>query len=228
MKHTLRVLSVVAGLSVLGIICFLLWPAELRERYGDEVFKLTYQFLLLVVIGGALSFLYQEFQHQREQREAELVLQRQFLADLLEVNHAAMKVRRLLQAKAREYVPATKVTLLHAKPYEEQMLALIDVHLDFQSLESRAESISLSHPITAELAANLRSIDKYLSDIVSEYADHFSAFTGQPPTRQLNELRHVADFIAKFNPKSTFFDAFRKPFRAAVGTLQWVIIQQSG
>lgn len=117
---------------------------------------------------------------------------------------------------------------MHAKPYEEQMLALIDVHLDFQSLESRAESISLSRPIIDKLQANLRSIDKYLNDIVSEYADHFSAFTGQPPTRQLNELGHLADFIAKYNPKSSFASAFRQPFRAAVGTLQWVIIQQSG
>jgi hypothetical protein len=89
MKYTLRVLSAVAGLCFLGTICFLLWPTELKQRLGDDVFKLTYQFLLLVVIGGALSFLYQEFQHQREQREAERVLQRQFLVDLLEVNQAA-------------------------------------------------------------------------------------------------------------------------------------------
>ncbi len=161
-------------------------------------------------------------------REAERVLQRQFLADLLEVYQAAMKVRRLLQAKAREHIPATTVMLVHANPYEEQMLALLDVHLDFQSLESRAETISLSRPITAKLAANLRSIDKYFNEIVSEYADHFSAFTGQPPTRQLNELGHVADFIAKYNPESTFAIAFRKPFRAAVATLQGVIIQRSG
>jgi len=238
MKYTLRVLSAVAGLCFLGTICFLLWPKELKERLGDDVFKLTYQFLLLVVIGGALSVVYQEFQRhrddeakQREQdaarREAERVLQRQFLADLVEVYQAAMKVRRLLQAKAREHIPATTVMLVHANPYEEQMLALLDVHLDFQSLESRAETISLSRPITAKLAANLRSIDKYFNDIVSEYADHFSAFTGQPTTRQLNELGHVADFIAKYNPESTFAIAFRKPFRAAVATLQGVIIQRS-
>ena len=91
-------------------------------------------------------------------REAERVLQRQFLADLLEVYQAAMKVRRLLQAKAREHIPATTVMLVHANPYEEQMLALLDVHLDFQSLESRAETISLSRPITVKLAAHLRSI----------------------------------------------------------------------
>jgi len=238
MKYTLRVLSAVAGLCFLGTICFLLWPKELKERLGDDVFKLTYQFLLLVVIGGALSVVYQEFQRhrddeakQREQdaarREAERVLQRQFLADLVEVYQAAMKVRRLLQAKAREHIPATTVMLVHANPYEEQMLALLDVHLDFQSLESRAETISLSRPITAKLAANPRSIDKYFNEIVSEYADHFSAFTGQPPTRQLNELGHVADFIAKYNPESTFAIAFRKPFRAAVATLQGVIIQRS-
>ncbi|PYI42957.1 MAG: hypothetical protein DMF12_05120 [Verrucomicrobia bacterium] len=58
MKYTLRVLSAVAGLCFLGTICFLLWPKELKERLGDDVFKLTYQFLLLVVIGGcALSCL---------------------------------------------------------------------------------------------------------------------------------------------------------------------------
>ena len=170
--------GVVAGLCFLGTICFLLWPKELKERLGDDVFKLTYQFLLLVVIGGALSVVYQEFRRhrddeakQREQdaarREAERVLQRQFLADLVEVYQAAMKVRRLLQAKAREHIPATTVMLVHANPYEEQMLALLDVHLDFQSLESRAETISLSRPITAKLAANPRSIDKYFNEIVS-------------------------------------------------------------
>ena len=240
MKYTLRVLSAVAGLCFLGTICFLLWPKELKERLGDDVFKLTYQFLLLVVIGGALSVVYQEFQRHRDDEAKQRGARRCQAggracsattipcADLLEVYQAAMKVRRLLQAKAREHIPATTVMLVHANPYEEQMLALLDVHLDFQSLESRAETISLSRPITAKLAANLRSIDKYFNDIVSEYADHFSAFTGQPPTRQLNELGHVADFIAKYNPESTFAIAFRKPFRAAVATLQGVIIQRSG
>src|SRR5262249_60709001 len=46
-----RVLSAVAGLCFMFTICFLLWPTELKERLGADVFKLTYQFLLFVVIG---------------------------------------------------------------------------------------------------------------------------------------------------------------------------------
>jgi hypothetical protein len=258
MKYPLRVLSAVAGLSFLFTICFLLWPTELKERLGDDVFKLTYQFLLLVVIGGALSVVYQEFQHrrddeatkfqqrrddeakdlqrrrddeakQREQdaarREAERVLQRQFLGDVLEAYKAAKKVRRLLRAKARKYIPETRVALVDAKPYEEQMLFLLDIQLDFESLKRRAKSISRSPPINTELAVKLESIEKYLNHIVDEYSDHFSEFTGQPPRRQLNEICHVAEFIAKRDPQSKFATEFQEPFHAAVETLQTLIIQ---
>src|SRR4029077_3709866 len=124
-KQTLTVIGTVVALSLLGIIAFLVKPAQIKEHLGEDVFKLTYQFLLLVVIGGALSLIYQEFQHHREEeskafererddvakkkerdaatREAERSLQRQLLTEVVEAYNAAKKVRRLLRAKATEY-----------------------------------------------------------------------------------------------------------------------------
>src|SRR5213596_2092945 len=148
-KQTLTVIVTVLALSLLGIIAFLVKPAQIKEQLGEDVFKLTYQFLLLVVIGGALSLIYQEFQYQRDQdakaferdaatREAERGLQRQLLTEVVEAYNAAKKVRRLLRAKATKYPPATIVS--HITPRQQFSANPISTKhstdLSFQSNES--------------------------------------------------------------------------------------------
>src|SRR5439155_18473155 len=195
-KQTLTVIVTVLALSLLGIIAFLVKPAQIKQQLGEDVFKLTYQFLLLVVIGGALCLIYQEFQYQRDQdakaferdaptREAERGLQRQLLTEVVEAYNAAKKVRRLLRAKATKYPPATIVSVVQAQPYDEQMLALMDTQLNFEQLERRAESNPHLFPTDTKLAVNLDLTGKYLNKILSEYADEFSKFSGEPPTQKL-------------------------------------------
>jgi hypothetical protein len=77
---------------------------------------------------------------------------------------------------------------VQAQPYDEQMLALMDTQLNFEQLERRAESNPHLFPTDTKLATNLESIGKYLNKILSEYADEFSKFSGEPPTQKLNHL----------------------------------------
>ena len=209
----------------MGTIAFLLWPNRVRALIdNNDVFKLTYEFLLIGVIGGALSLFYQNVQRQREIREAERGLQRQLLREVIQAYNDAKRVRRLLRAKARDN-PAMKDTLVRAQPYDEQMQILLDVQLDFEAFKHQAQSNSLLFPADSGVQADLDSIEKYLNEIVGEYETHFSLFTGgPPPTLPLARLCKLKDFIAKRQDGTHFDKRFKGPFHSVVAALQKLII----
>jgi hypothetical protein len=225
MKRTLAV-TVLLALSFVGTIAFLLWPNRVRAVIDDnDVFKLTYEFLLIGVIGGALSLFYQNVQHQREVREAERGLQRKLLREVIQAYNDAKKVRRLLRAKARDE-RAMKDTVIRAQPYDEQMQVLLDIQLDFEAFKHQAaQSNPGLFPADSGVHAGLDSIEKYLNEIVGEYETHFSLFTGgPPPTLPLAQLRKLQDFIAKRKDGSDFDKRFKGPFHSVVAALQKLII----
>ena len=101
MKRTLLV-TVILVVTLPLVIAFIIWPHRVEEVIvHDKVFELTYQFLLIGVVGGALTIFYQSIQRQRDAREAERGLQRQLLMDVVQAYNGAKKVRRLVRAKAR-------------------------------------------------------------------------------------------------------------------------------
>jgi hypothetical protein len=227
---TVTAILVILALSFVG--AFLLWPNHVRARIdNNDVFKLTYQFLLIGVIGGALSLFYQSVQHQREVREAENQhkrevreaergLQRQLLRDVIQAYNGAKKVRRLVRAKARD-----KSMNVRAQPYDEQMQILLDIQLSFEAFKHQAQANPQLFPPSSGVQAGLDKIEKYLNKIVDEYETHLSSFTGRPAaTLPLAQLGALEEFIAERRANTDFDKRFKGAFHDVVAGLQKLII----
>jgi hypothetical protein len=218
MKRALAV-TVILVVTVILIIAFLVWPNRVRALIDhDKVFELTYQFLLIGVIGGALTLFYQSVQRQRDVREAERGLQRQLLIEVVQAYNGAKKVRRLVRAKARAN------DLIRGEPYDEQMESLLDIQLNFESLKHQAEANPQLFPINSGVRNALESIETYLNRIMDEYEKKLSLFAGAPATLPLAQLGELKEFIADHRA-GTDFDKFLKgAFHNLVAALQKLII----
>ncbi|SDI38748.1 hypothetical protein SAMN04487926_11623 [Paraburkholderia steynii] len=217
-------ICVVVVLSLLGILAFWIWSIRTGQLETD-LLRLTFQFLLIVVIGGALSFVYDEFQYARDisakqfeadsaVREAQRVLQREFLKDVIQAYNAAKKVRRLLRARA------IHKGIVYKEAYDEHMQALMDIQLEFEAFRIRTENQTLF----PGLEGKLKSIEEYLGNVLRDYERYFSSFAGQPPTHPLAPLQNLEEFTASFKPMTRFSEQFKKPFHEIVDALQNLIV----
>jgi hypothetical protein len=218
MKRTLLV-GVIIVVTVPLVIAFIIWPDLVQEHIVHEkVFELTYQFLLIGVVGGALTIFYQSIQRQRDAREAERGLQRQLLMEVVEAYNGAKKVRRLVRANARIN------DSIRAQPYDEQMRSLLEVQLTFESLKHQAEANPQLFPKNSGVCAALDSIEKYLNKIVDEYEKKFSLFAGGQAKLPAAQFDKLQEFIADHRAGADFDKFLKSAFHNVVAALQKLII----
>jgi hypothetical protein len=230
MKLTTSSIIAVTFVALAGVAAFIVWRPAIESSLGTDAFKLTYQFLLVSVVGGAVSAIYKEFQRQRDEqtkrteqsaatREAKRTLQRQFLTDGVAAYNAAKKARRLLRAKAIEPGPNAQI---HRQPYDDQMQALMDAQLAFEAL---VERVRASPTLFPGLESDFDAIEKYLSEILKEYESRLSQFTGTPPTLVLTSAAKLAEFTANYSPGSDFDVKFKQQFDRITKRLQDLITE---
>ncbi len=170
----------------------------IQSNLDSEVFKLTYQFLTVVVVGGGLSALYKLFTVQRARAQEREALLRRLHSELLDAYNVAKRVRRKLRAyfgydsDAKAFHPDAHLT---AVQYSEQLATLTGAQLTFESYAIRAEDKQLGFKTSNELEVHLRSVEKYLNKIIDEYALKLQSFQGTPPAMQLSELPKLRGFI---------------------------------
>jgi ABC-type bacteriocin/lantibiotic exporter with double-glycine peptidase domain len=61
------VILTITVLSLLLAFIFIIYPENLKQRLDSEVFKLTYQFLMLIVLGGGVSLLFSIYSKTRDE-----------------------------------------------------------------------------------------------------------------------------------------------------------------
>jgi hypothetical protein len=49
------------GSALIGVALFIILNDPLQQKMGSETFKLTYQFLIIAVVGGAVSFIFSDY-----------------------------------------------------------------------------------------------------------------------------------------------------------------------
>ena len=65
----MTIIAVLVTVSVFSAVALVLWREPLTNFLGADIFKITYQFSLLTVLGGAVSYLFRELSREREERE---------------------------------------------------------------------------------------------------------------------------------------------------------------
>jgi hypothetical protein len=207
---------ITVALASIGVFAFLIRGQQIRPMLDTEVFNLTYQFLLIVVIGGAVSLLYTQFSDERDRAQEHRVLLRQMHSELLSAFNAAKRVRRTLRARVGCASGVSAMCVVNAAEYEEQIDLLMEAQFTFEVYAKRASDPQLFFGRGEELGTELGTVEDYLNDIIDEYEDRLKSFEGTPPIKPLAKLPKLAEFIGPYKDAHSFQQKFKYPFRRAL------------
>jgi hypothetical protein len=211
MKRPIIVGAVVGVASIVSIVLITLVDPAIRSQLGVELIKTLLQVVVIVIFGGTVSLLMEDFNRQRARADAHNDLRKSLLNRLIRAHKDTKRARRLLRAKQ---------TLSN---YDEQIEVISDLELD---VESVAEEIQTSRPIFAhpdELAASLRSMTDYLRLLINEYENLRPKLREEALSNRFT-LARLHDLVGPYK-ESGFSTEFTKSYRKAIDVIQRDILK---
>jgi hypothetical protein len=205
------------------VIVFITKPEATKQFLGNEgdLFKLTYQFLLITVIGGGVALVFKQLDRWREMRQS----LREMHVELLQAFNQAKTVRRQLRAQLGTVAAVNPDTEISAELYDDQMDSLSDAQLIFEIHAKRAKDNSLWFWGNPKLSAPLHKVEAYLNDIIKEYQKERTKFSGSSPRRRIGDLPKLVEFIGPYSQAAAFKDNFKYPMRDALEALGKAVLR---
>ncbi|WP_030334730.1 hypothetical protein [Micromonospora parva] len=219
-----------ALLAMAAAAILIIWHDSATRVVGADGYKTLLQFLLVVVLGGGVSLLYQAFNRQAEQRAERFKLaedrataireiRQRYLAELVVLYNAVKRARRLLRARAQIHTTAGDGKLRVAT-YDEQLQLLLDAQL---SLELMIRNVNAEGEVfhgVPELVLFLKSTEEYLRELITEYETVMPRVPSG--TTEIPTPPKLADFIGPYE-HSEFRPDFIRPVQAAMAAVQSLI-----
>lgn len=201
---------VITALSFLFLT--LLWMnvrqrAFLESIFGQEIHKMNYQFIVVIILGGFVGALYRMWSKSEEKLLAERTernrVRRQYFSNLNRAVNRLLKLKFETDAK----VVQDNKTVLH-KEYHLIMNALTNLMLRFQTLQKAIElrkSELYGELRGVKVVENLKKAVAYLNDIVIEYdlKSNIGLWKGDPLNCPLDELKFLKEFYLAQAPFRT-------------------------
>lgn len=206
-----------AVIGFIGVVIFLIFGKEISPSFEPSVFRLTYQFFLLAVLGGALSFLFKELSREKQLRRFNDERLREIHSDLLTAFNQAKTVRRILRAFV--YFADEGGESVLREDYDGQMRELNTAQLVFETYSKRAKYNELWFEEAKDLPKNLEAIESYLNAILGEYQERRKRFDGDPPSYPLSELPMLKEFVGPDDEWQLFDKMFKTPMRETLQSL---------
>jgi len=227
MQRTLLTITVATALALAAVVACLIWSTAIENVIGKDTFQKTYGFLLVVVIGGALSLVYKEYERGRQEQIQDLALRREFYDSLIVAYNDAKRIRRLIRARALT-MPADDTAsgpLVCFAAYDEYMQQLNDVQLSIELMLRQAQGDSVLYGAASDLEKNLTRMKTYLREVGREYELHLHDFTGEPPTLSLSKLELLKKFIGSTSGEVTghFWQGYVEPAYGAISATQTLL-----
>jgi hypothetical protein len=209
------------ALAVIGVWMFLFLGKPLIAHLGTELFTLTYEFLLMIVIGSGVSVLFQTVSHGREVRDRHRVLQRELHQELVSGYNDAKRARRLLRARGRAANGAAHPALgMNAAEYDRQLEALSSAQLSIELAVRRIEMNRSLFPRHADLLRALTTVGKYLNSIIDEWEEIRPTLTKSRTPLLMTSLPELHAFIQHYADSPRFREGFKNPFDQALRLLE--------
>lgn len=208
-------------LASIGALLFLLLGNEIKRYLDDDVFKLTYQFILLVVIGGATGLIFKQVASERDASEADREKRRTVHDELLHAYNIVKRIRRSLRASIGYESAGTLAQTLPLtwSDYQSNMDELDDQQLVFESYKRRASTGKLFNYSSTRLADELTRIEKYLNQIGAEYRGARHQFEENHAELHASKLPLLAEFIGSSGDSAQFQNDFKYAIRKALDEL---------
>lgn len=233
-------IPLIVGLCT-AILAFYLFERSLlsESSFHSEVANDIVQFLLLIILGGAVTTIYQarlqgreEEERQRAERVAITSRDRQVLEvmrdNLISAYNRVKRVRRLLRARLEYPQGASGPRFVPKSEYNQQMEQVIEAELEFESILRQIEGNVPLFGKESRLDGCLDEIEKHLEGTVKEFRKKLRNFEGDPPRMNLEQLPRLEQFLglkprgdtAEAQPNEDTKHRFRDQFRTAIQYLQ--------
>jgi hypothetical protein len=215
--------------AVIGIWMFLYVGKPLIAYMGSELFSLTYEFFLMVVIGSGVSALFQTMTYGREARDRRRELQRELHQTIVSGWNEAKRARRLLRARGRVVAapPAPSIAAIDPAEYDRQIEALSNAQLSLELAARRIEVNGGMFPSPEAILESISAVAKYLNSIVDEWEELRPSLSKASQPLPIAALPELGAFIQPYADSPRFRDGFKIPFDRALRLLEEAHLSES-
>jgi hypothetical protein len=173
-NHLLPLL-VLASMTAIGISlwAFLSQDAEGRDKVAQEVAKVTWQFLLIGVLGGFVTYLLQQRQTQAADARADA---QRLIAERAAMDEFRTEILRRTVAvtSAVRRVPLMVSARRSYRTYDTQMRAVIDAYLDLRALHHEVDNFGIDGNAAfkewGQIRDRMETMETYLGSLCAEFA----------------------------------------------------------
>lgn len=237
----MRWLSIVIAASVIVSMAFavvlIAWHDAMTSAVGAEAYKTLLQFLLVVVLGGGVSLLYQAFNREAERRAERLrqeeeradalrETRQRYLRDLIAQYNIVKRARRLLRATALTREQNLLDRRVRVPRYDELLQVVLDAQLTLETMSRTMGAEGSLFAAEQDLTASVRKAESYLRSLIVEYEEIMPQVDRQEIS--LRVMPELADFVGPYNASDRFRHEFVHPVQAALADLERLIAGPSG
>jgi hypothetical protein len=206
-KRLVLPLGIVLVISAI-VLVVVYQRADEKGRAGLELEagKAMLTVIAAVLVGNIVLIIIRDFEERRKGWLARRDLLRTDLTDgLLELYSRAKSTRRRLRVSIKA---ATRS--IETKRYDKLLQEINDIQLGLERYKRQAEGGVSIGLLPATLPDELKSMEKYLGELVSEYEDVLPAAGDSISLDDLPELRDFIGSYATSNFRSEFVDPYYK------------------
>lgn len=197
MKKLILGSGIILIISILVVVIVLILDANARSVIGVELIKAFLQVAVIATLGGLTSLLAQEFNRNREKRDALNEFRKTLVGQLVQVYRETKKVRRMLRAKRDSLVF-----------YDEQMVRINELQLDLENIYEEIRTTEQAFP-EDDVLSRVKKLAKYLNKLVDEYEKNMPKLSSKSPSISIEKLEYLNEFIAPFGEDESSMDFYR-------------------
>ena len=233
-----KILVVSIFIAIIGITAFIVWHQNLKIILGAKIFEYSYQFLLLIFLGGSASVLFKEISKNKTQYDEQNRLHKEIVKNLydrlIKAYSETKQIRRLIKARVLTYTRDPKGEVIrnnegksrksvYVEPYDIYMERLSKIQLEFEFFRFQLTS-NPSILGVPDLSKSLGSLDNYLGDIIFEYQERRRKFKPDSLTQEISFLPKLGEFVLDYDKGFSFKTGFKDHFYKAINGLSIVLL----
>lgn len=218
-----RLAVLLSLLFLVAVATLFAMPTPKQGSFAMEVAKALLQLGVVAVAGAVVSVCVFEYQRQRQNEDKQRDLERKALEyreDLLKAILAramaayslTKKARRLLRARAVEIHSTGKAVV--ADPYDACFDLVNEAQLVFENLARDVHNSEPAFTAPQALVKSLRSMEGYLSQVITEYEQKRGLVPTHTGRLQLQDFPVLEQFIESASSKGPFLTEVIAPYHA--------------
>ena len=220
-RNTLSVAAsaVVLAALVLGILAFRQLDEVRRDDFYGEVAKLSYQAIVIVVLGAMVKRAFDEAQDRNTRRERDNLRRAEYIRRVIDASHTV--------ELARTYIWANR----SVKTWDEQMHKIIAAYVDLRDVRHEVATVSSTDGSVFDdwntVRHHVQNMERYLVALIDEYSKNKKPLSElqREAERDRSRQDEVWKRLQKLDQLGPFLEGsgygpFRNDYQEALGSMR--------